>query len=139
MLKNKKFVLALLFVGLALILTSYYFKDSKYDSLLGLAIGYGFGLVGMSIACLFNIRFEEKNPDQAKSMAVEYADERNTLIRNRAKSKAADIIQVATLFSLSVFAILLDGPPWVVIALVLFFIMYQGLTLIYMFKYNQEM
>lgn len=93
----------------------------------------------MSIACLFNINFEKKNPDQAKAIAVEYADERNTIIRNRAKSKAADIIQVTTLIIISLFAILLDGPTWIIIVLCLFFIMYQGLILIFMNKYNQEM
>ena len=93
MLKNKKFVTFMLAIGLVFITISlFYIKDPKHHIIDGILIGYGCSLLGTSIACFFNIRFEENNPDQAKAMAIEYKNERNSLIRNRAKAKAADLM-----------------------------------------------
>lgn len=140
MLKNKKFVSLMLTLGLVFIAISlFYIKDPKYHIIDGLLIGYGCGLFGSSLACFFNISFEEKNPDQAKAMAIEHADERNTMIRNRAKAKAADIIQLISLLLISLLSILFSQSAWIVIALALSFLAYHFLSLIYFNKYSKEM
>ncbi len=93
MLKKKKFYIIMLFVGIGLIAVGIILNGEVVKSVQGILLGLGAGFIGMNIANLYMKHNETKNPALAKQNEIEFKDERNTIIRNRAKAKAGDIIQ----------------------------------------------
>jgi hypothetical protein len=83
----------------------------------GVCIGVGGGLLGMSISYLYMKRLEEKEPQLTKQKEIEFADERNTTIRNRAKAKAGDIIQWF-IMGIAYVTILINASMWVTLIVV---------------------
>ncbi|HBB27905.1 MAG TPA: hypothetical protein DC000_01395, partial [Clostridiales bacterium] len=93
MLKKTSYYVICLIIGLCLFAISFILKDFDFSKIAGIFIGVGAGLIGMSIANLYMKRIEKKDPISTKQNEIDYRDERNTMIRDKAKAKAGDIIQ----------------------------------------------
>ncbi len=138
MLKKKSFYVMTLMIGIALLGSSFLLRGEGLKTISGVLIGIGAGLFGMSIANLWMKGFEEKNPEIMKDNEIEFKDERNTMIRNRAKAKAGDIIQWF-IMGIAYLLIAIDAPLWMILITVGGFVLYNFISLYYMNKYQKEM
>lgn len=138
MLKRKSFYVMTLIIGIVLFSSSFLFRGEELKTISGVLIGIGAGLFGMSIANLWMKRFEEKNPDIIRDNEIEFKDERNTMIRYRAKAKAGDIIQWF-IMGIAYLLIVIDAPLWLILITVGGFLLYNVISLYYMGKYQKEM
>lgn len=137
MLKKTSFYIMTLLIGIILIALSYVFKG-EVKTVSGVLIGVGAGMFGMSIANLYMKHIEKKHPEDMKQNEIEFKDERNTLIRYRAKAKAGDVIQWF-IMAIAYLMIIIDAPLWVTLAVVGVFLLYNVLSLYFMNKYQKEM
>jgi hypothetical protein len=139
MLKKKSYMILLLagiaLVAAALVLRMY---PNIPKSVGGVCIGVGAGLFGMSISNLYMKRLEEKEPEIMKKQEIEYSDERNTAIRNRAKAKAGDVIQWF-IMGIAYVTILINASMWVTLVVVGVFLLKYILEAYFMNKYQKEM
>lgn len=131
------YVLTLLF-GFGLMVASFMFKGEEAKAVCGILMGVGAGLLGMSVSSLFMKRLERKNPKLQKQSLIEYHDERNTMIRNRAKAKAADITQWL-IIAIAYMTIIVSAPLWVSLSAISVFLLYQLLIIYLTSKYQKEM
>lgn len=138
MLKKKSFYVMTLIIGIVLFCSSFLFKGEELKTISGVLIGIGAGLFGMSIANLWMKGFEEKNPELMKHNEIEFKDERNVMIRYRAKSKAGDIIQWF-IMGIAYLLIIIDAPLWTILITVGGVVLYYGIYLYYINKYQKEM
>lgn len=137
---NKKvtFYTAMLFLGIISIIISLLIHNEEYKAISGLLIGIGAGFVGMSIANLILVHIEKKHPESKRQSDIELKDERNVLIRCRAKAKAGDITQWL-IIGIAYITILISASLWVTLAVVLVFLIYHILGLYFISKYQREM
>ena len=138
MLKKKTVYIVIILTGMVLIALSFLFRAEDVKTLSGVLIGIGSALLGSGIAKFWMKNYEEKNPDIAKENDIEFKDERNTLIRYRAKAKAGDIIQWF-IMGIAYLLIIIDAPLWVILVTVGIFLLYNVLGIFYMGKYQKEM
>ena len=138
MLKKKSVYIVTLIIGVVLISLSFLFHSQEVKTISGVLIGIGSALLGTGIAKLWMKNYEEKNPDIVKENEIEFKDERNTLIRYRAKAQAADIIQWF-IMGIAYLLIIIDAPLWVILITVGGFLLYNILSLYFMSKYQKEM
>lgn len=137
--KKKSFNIVLLTAGAVLIVLSFVFlKSEEYKTFNGALLGIGAGMVGLSISELFMIYWYNKHPQEMKQAEIEAQDERNEIIRNKAKAKCSDIIQWAVMAAAWV-TIFAGCPLWITLLLVGIFLLKNILELIIMNKYNNEM
>ncbi len=129
----------LIVLGLALVLVSIFvFGDAEPKAVFGMMLGVGAGLFGMSVSGLVAIRYEKTHPDMARQSQIEQKDERNTMIRDKAKSRAGDIVQWL-IVAMAYIMILIDAPLWVTLVQLLVFMAYRVLWICYMRKFQKEM
>ena len=107
----------------------------ELNSLSRLLLGTVFGAC---IVKLYFINFEKKNPDIVKENEIEFKDERNVLILQRAKAKSADIMQWLTML-IAYLTILVNAPLWITLVIVGIFVLYNIIQIYYMNKLNKEM
>jgi len=137
--KKKIWFILVMALGIGIALAGEFFiKGEELKTVSGLCIGIGACLFGLSIANLFQLRFEQKNPAIAKIKEIEEKDERNIAIRNCAKAKAADITQYLIIL-LTFIAILLQAPLWIVFVAIGVYLSYNILSLYYISKFSKEM
>lgn len=115
-----------------------FLKGEVAKSISGICIGIGAGLFGMSISNLWLINFNQKHPDELKQSQIEFSDERNTMIRNKAKAKAADIIQWF-IMGIAYITIMINAPLWVTLTIVGVFLLKYVFELYFMNKYQKEL
>lgn len=138
MLKKKPVYVMTLILGIILICASFLFRGSELKTISGVLIGVGSGLLGISIANLYINHFEKKNPEVMKQNKIEFKDERNTIIRNKAKAVAGDITQWF-IMGVAYITIIINAPLWVTFATVCVFLLYNILGVYFMNKYQKEM
>ena len=138
MLKKKSFYIMTLIIGIVLFCSSFLLRGEELKTISGILIGIGAGLIGMSIVNLWMKGFEEKNPELVKENEIEFKDERNVMIRYRAKAKAGDIIQWF-IIGIAYLLIIIDAPLWTILITVGGFVLYHIICLYYMNKYQKEM
>lgn len=136
--KKKSVYIAALVLGIALLAGSFFVQGEELKTLSGVMIGVGAGLLGISIAKLWMQSFEKKNPDLMMDSEIEFKDERNTLIRYRAKAAAGDIIQWFVM-GIAYVLIIIDAPLWVILVTMGIFLLYNILGIFFMNKYQKEM
>lgn len=127
-----------LILGVLLIAANFIFREENMKSVSGIFIGIGASLIGLGVGGLFTKNFEKRNPEIFTQKEIEVNDERNTMIRNRAKAKAADIIQWF-IMGIAYVTILISTPLWVTLAVVLVFLLYNILCVYFMGKYQKIM
>jgi hypothetical protein len=137
MLKKKSFYIFKLLLGIGLIGTSFLFwaEDKNISAVL---IGIGLSLVGSSLFYLYTKFYQQKHPEIKKQFEIEYNDERNIIIQNRAKAKSADITHWFIL-GLAYVMILFDYTLWLFGITVGIFILYYLISIYFAVKYQKEM
>lgn len=140
---NKKMTLitglcgvALFLIGLVLIL----FVDGNdiMSRLSGLVMALGCGIIGGSVGRWYRIKKIEKIPNKSKQLEIEYKDERNTLIRYRAKAISGDITNWLVIL-VAYICIVMDYPLWLVFLILGIFLLKYILEIIFINKYNKEL
>jgi dolichol kinase len=136
--RRKSYYAVMLIIGVCCVLASLFFHDNEVKAISGILIGVGAGFVGLSISNLLMKHIESKNPELEKQIQIDYNDERNTMIRDRAKAKAGDITQWL-IMGIAYITILISAPLWVTLTVVLVFLAYNLICLYLMNKYQKEM
>ncbi len=134
---NKKMSLYIVFAILAfcLLLAGFFVEVKKIS---GLMIGIGAGVFSYSISLLVNMLYLQKHPEYQKQSTIELKDERNIMIRNHAKAKAADIMQWV-IVALTYVSILLSLPLWFTLLVVMLVPAYNIIVMVYTNKYQREL
>lgn len=135
MLKKPTFYITFLIISIVMIIGSLFIE---MNSLSGLLLGTGAGVLGGCIAKLYLINFEKKNPNTVKENEIEFKDERNVLIRQKAKAKSADITQWLIMI-IAYLTILINAPLWITLTTVGVFILYNIIQMYYINKFSKEM
>ena len=138
MLKKTSFYLGTLIFGIILLGLGLVFRNYELKPVSGVCFGIGMGLIGMSISNIIMKRHEQKNPDVMKQNEIEFNDERNAMIRNKAKAKSGDIIQWF-IMGIVYLMIIIDAPLWVSLVTVCVFALYHILAFYFMDKYQKEL
>ncbi len=137
--KKKSFYVSCLIVGILLVVISIVFcLNALNKTVSGICIGLGSGLVGLSFSNLFMLRWYKNHPEELKKARIEATDERNELIRSKAKAKCADILQWFILGAAWV-AIFAGLPIWMTMLLIGIYLLKFILDLWLMTKFNKEM
>ena len=132
--KSTFYVMAITISVIMIILSQFV----ELNSHSGILLGTGAGVIGASIAKLYFINLEKKNPDIAKENEIELQDERNILILQRAKAKSADITQWLIMI-IAYLEIFVNAPLWIILLTVGIFVLYNIIQIYYINKFNNEM
>jgi uncharacterized short protein YbdD (DUF466 family) len=138
MVKKTSFYVFKLLLGIGLIVTGILFRAEEVKNIAGVLIGIGLSLFGSSLYYLFIKHYQQKHPEIKKQNEIEFNDERNIIIQNRAKARAADIIQWFIL-GLAYIMILFDYPLWLFGITVGIFLLYYLISIYFAVKYQKEM
>ena len=133
--KKSMFYISGIIISVIMIILSQFVELNSHS---GILLGTGAGVIGASIAKLYTINLEKKNPDIRKENEIELKDERNILIRQRAKAKSADIIQWLIMV-IAYLTILVNAPLWITLLTVGIFVLYNIIQIYYINKFNNEM
>ena len=108
------------------------------NSLGGMLMGVGSGLLAMGLANRLTLHWEEKDPAQMRRNEIEAKDERNVAIRNRAKAVSGEVLQWGVMAA-AWLSIGLGAPLWVTLLAVGVFVLKSALELYLMLRYQREM
>lgn len=140
--ENKKNNLKMVQLGIVLavggFLSLIFIDTNEYISrLFNLVFALGFGFIGGGLGSLYKNKRIEKTPGKAKQMEIEYKDERNILIRDKANAKAGDISNWLVLV-VAYICIIMDYPIWLVFLILGVFLSKYIIWIYLMNKYNKE-
>ena len=130
--------LLLIILGVAVAVTRLLPDGILPKQVAGVMLGIGAGLAGMSLSNYLVWNTERKNPAMMKQAEIERRDERNEVIRSRAKAKAGDITKWVVM-ALAYVSIVLSAPLWVTLVIVGVFLFYEFTCLYFYGKYQKEM
>lgn len=136
--RSQAFYAVLLFIGICAVAAGFFFENEEWKAVSGTLIGIGAGSAGLSISNLLMIRAGRKNPELEKQANIDYNDERNMMIRSRAKAKAADIT-IWMVMAIAYVTILISAPLWVTLAVVAVFLIYHFMSHYLMVQYQKSM
>ena len=103
-----------------------------------LVTALGCGIIGGSIGTWYKIKRIEKIPNKSKQIEIEYKDERNTLIRYKAKSIAGEITNWIVIL-VAYICIVMGYPTWLVFLILGVFLLKYILEIVFIAKYNKEL
>ena len=133
--KKSTFYVMAITISVIMIILSQFVELNSHS---GILLGTGAGVIGASIAKLYSINLEKKNPDMIKENEIELKDERNILILQRAKAKSADITQWLIMI-IAYLEIFVNAPLWIILLTVGIFVLYNIIQIYYINKFNKEM
>ena len=133
--KKSTFYVMAITISVIMIILSQFVELNSHS---GILLGTGAGAIGACIANLYSINLEKKNPDMIKENEIELQDERNVLIRQRAKAKSADITQWLIMV-IAYLEIFVNAPLWIILLTVGIFVLYNIIQIYYVNKFNKEM
>lgn len=138
--KKKKLLLILgIIAGLFLQFISIYYSSTKD---LRMASGVGIAIAALLFSACLNklccMSREKEFPEAVRQEEIEFHDERNTQIRNRAKARTSDISRWVVI-ALAYANFLVRGAVWMTLALIGVFILMYILDFCYTEKYQNEM
>jgi len=133
--KKSMFYITAIIISVIMIIISQFVELNSHS---GILLGTGAGVLGANIAKLYFINLEKKNPDIVKENEIELKDERNILIRQRAKAKSADIIQWLIML-IAYLEIFVNAPLWIILITIGMFVLYNIIQIYYINKFNKEM
>lgn len=135
--KSKRLSVFILFLSIAVIVYAIFIMDDS-TSLNGILAGIFGGIFGLTLSNLYTIYYYEKHPSEARIAKIEEVDERNISIRNRAKAKAADIIQWF-IIGIGYINIAINGPLWFTLIIVGVFLLRTILYFLFLNQFQKEM
>lgn len=136
--KKSLIYLAAGILGILLIVLAIALNGRVPDTVSGPLIGVGAGLAGMGISMWRLILWEKKDPVRWKQNEIESKDERNVIIRFRAKAVAGEVLQW-TVIAAAWAAVFLDVPLWIILAAVGLFLFKIILEICLTARYQKEM
>lgn len=139
---NKRKDSIMLFTGILLIIIGFLLSSfvDKYETLSrasSLIFCFGFGLIGSSLSMMYKIKQIEKVPGKSKQIEIEYNDERNEFIRNKAGTKAGNIANWLVII-VAYICIILGYPMWLTLLLLGIVPLKYLIQYMLMKKYNKE-
>lgn len=137
MLKKTSLYVLKLLLGIGLTGASFWFwAENKNVS--AVLIGIGLSLIGSSLFYLYIKYFQQKHPQIKKQLEIDWNDERNKMIQNRAKAKSADIVQWL-IIGLAYIMLLFNYPLWLFGITIGIFVLYYLISVYFAVKYQKEM
>ena len=133
--KKSTFYIMAITISVLMIILSQFVELNSHS---GILLGTGAGVIGASIAKLYTINLEKKNPDMIKENEIELQDERNVIILQRAKANSADITQWLIML-IAYLEIFVNAPLWIILLTVGIFVLYNIIQIYYINKFNKEM
>lgn len=112
--------------------------ESIYKAITGIMMGIGSGICGGCLGIYINLIRLKRNPELALKNEIDIKDERNIMIRDRAKSKAFSLTQYGICALVLVFTLLkVDFIP----ILITIGVLLSGYVFMiyYMYKYSKEL
>ncbi|MGL4989688.1 MAG: hypothetical protein ACRC57_00780 [Sarcina sp.] len=137
MFKKKNFYWFLLSISILVFIFLIIFGDAIGSISSGL-VAISSGLFGLSIAKLYFSNYYSTRPKIVKQNQINFNDERNTLIRNKAKAKTSDIMQWA-IMGIAYISIFLDLPFYITLLILGFFLSFTIIEIYLMRKYDKQM
>lgn len=128
----------LLACGVALMVLSLVLEGHVSDSIGGMFMGAGCGLMGFGGSQVLMRHREKKDPAVMRQAEIEAKDKRNVAIRRRAQALSGEVLQWAVMAA-AWLAIGLGAPLWVTLAAVGVFLAKSVLELCLMARYQREM
>ena len=128
----------LLACGVALMVLSLVLEGHVSDSIGGMFMGAGYGLMGFGGSQVLMRHREKRDPAVMRQAEIEAKDERNVAIRRRAQAVSGEVLQWAVMAA-AWLAIGLGAPLWVTLAAVGVFLAKSVLELCLMARYQREM
>lgn len=128
--------LVLVFSTVVILYAIFIMDDSTTAN--GVLAGIFGGVFGLTLSNLFSIYYYEKHPLESRIAKIEEYDERNISIRNRAKAKAADIIQWF-IIGIGYINIAINGPLWFTLIIVAVFLLRTVLYFLFLNRYQKDM
>ena len=128
----------LLACGVALMVLSLVLEGHVSDSIGGMFMGAGCGLMGFGGSQVLMRHREKRDPAVMRQAEIEAKDERNVAIRRRAQAVSGEGLQWAVMAA-AWLAIGLGAPLWVTLAAVGVFLAKSVLELYLMARYQREM
>ena len=136
--KRRAFSIAMLALGLCCVAASFFLKGEDVKAISGILIGVGGGLFGMGVSNLVMQHMERKHPELKRQNHIEQNDERNIMIRNRAKARAGDVTQWLVM-GIAYLTILISAPLWLTLTVVAVYAAYHVIGIALMNKYQKEL
>lgn len=136
--KKALFYLIIGIFGIALIVSAIVLDGKVTDAVDGRLMGVGAGLTGIGISMWWFFRLEKKDPAKWKQYEIESNDERNVIIKFRAKAIAGEVLQW-TVMAAAWAAIFLDAPVYLILFAVGIFLFKTILEMCLMARYQKEM
>ena len=125
-------------VGLGMCLLSrFVFRDMLERSVVAVIIGVGASTFGVGISGVIAELHMRRHPKERQQREIEELDERNRMIRERAKAKSADLVQWFVL-AVAYVSIAMDEPMWMTGLLVLVFVVKNVLDIVFMARIEKE-
>lgn len=128
----------LLACGVALMVLSLVLEGHVSDSIGGMFMGAGCGLMGFGGSQVLMRHREKRDPAVMRQAEIEAKDEHNVAIRRRAQAVSGEVLQWAVMAA-AWLAIGLGAPLWVTLAAVGVFLAKSVLELCLMARYQREM
>ena len=133
--RKKALFAALLALGALLVAGGLIFlQEEALKTAQGVCLGIGACLIGISFSKLYMLRYQERHPEEEKWVEIETSDERNIMIRNRAKARAGDILQWCVM-GLAWVGILFDLPLWLILVAIGIFVLKTAVEMVLMSRY----
>lgn len=101
-------------------------------------IGIGAGIFGQNLGTAFNIHAMKKAPQLAKQKEIEEKDERNIVIKTKAKAKSYDLMVMVFGALMMAFA-LMQVSMSVILAFVIAYLFVVFSNIYFTIKYNKEL
>jgi len=138
--KNKSVLYyALLFIGIGLFCVGgFILKAPELNSISGIFIGIGAGLLGMSLERIIQFRIEDKNPAYKRKVNIESKDERTVTIKSKAKAKAFDAMGIIFGILMLIY-VLIEANSLIIYLVVVAYLLVYAIYIVYMDKYSKEM
>ncbi|NLO41338.1 MAG: hypothetical protein GX115_17975 [Ruminiclostridium sp.] len=134
MTRKSSFNIVMAILGFCLFIAGFFVKDKKLS---GIMIGIGAGATS-NISGMINKMYLQKHPELQKQNNIELNDERNIMIRNQAKAKAADIMQWI-IVAVTYITIIISTPLWFSLLVAMLVPVYYLIIAIYSSKYRKEL
>ena len=109
-------------LGVVFIIAALYFRQDLSRSVGGVIFGIGGAILGINLTELIGRILLERNPAKAAQQRIEQNDERNVVIRDKARAKTLEIAKWFVL-GLAFLSILADSPLWFTLSITLIYLL----------------
>ncbi|MGL4346214.1 MAG: hypothetical protein ACRCTE_13530 [Cellulosilyticaceae bacterium] len=128
----------ILLAVVGLLLSAFATDGTVIARVASLGFGLGFGIIGGGIGALYKMNRLEKTPGKSKQMEIDYRDERNAMIRDKANAKAGEFSNWLVLL-VAYLCIIMGYPTWLVLLILGVFLSKYILWIVLINRYNKTL